>query len=276
MIMTNSPKSLISRAFAAGIGTLLLAVASASAATVLPVGPISFDSNGEFDSSFWSTDLNSMARRTISGSNGVVWVPRNGGAGAVVFDTSAIGGSNGSGGTSGSNANNDLSDFVIAGDFFVEGRTTSNVAGFFLRLDDSGSGGYLASIELSATGGTFRLYENVGVSSADAPALEKQVFSSTFIAPTATNTFYRFEVSAEGNTFNFSFNDGVATASYTDDSLSRSTGQAGLYLQSSASYTQFDNFEITAIPEPSTVALSVGAMASLLAASRLKRTLGNR
>ncbi|HWL53922.1 MAG TPA: hypothetical protein VNQ90_15890 [Chthoniobacteraceae bacterium] len=238
---------------ALGLGLGFLA-GSARAATLLPVGPIDFDANSVYDESFRTNGLTGIKRSEIGGVNFGLRAAQD--TGAAVFDQSSTGGTGGKGGTAGGQANNDLSNFTISGDLRFTSRTPANVGGFFLRLDDNDGNGYLATVELSSTKATFRLYEGVGVTAM--PDAGQQIFSQEASFTSATTGWYRFSVTLEGDTFSFDLGDGTLTASYTDLTPTRSTGQVGVYLaggSGSGSSTNLNHFHIAPIPEPSALAL---------------------
>lgn len=216
-----------------------------TAATVLPVSPLTFESNSDYDSSFKESQSFNGAFRSPNGYLEVLGVPNA----TAAFDTSANGGVNGSGGSSGSDANNDLSNFTVSAD------AASSVAGgigvgFLLRMNSSESNGYLAAMFTQGTTAvTFNVFEGAGLNTAGTP-----IFGSTIPLTgltIAANTFYPFKVTIAGGVFSFDFGSGAAVASFTDTSVSAITGQVGFSLStlSPTSATRLDNFTI--VPEPS-------------------------
>ncbi len=248
---------------------------SVSAATLLPVGPIVFDAHADYDTNFRTNGLTGITR-TSTGGYGLRAATTSGSViGAAVFDESSTNvGTAGKGGTSGSQTNNDLSDFTISANVQFNARATSNVAGFFLRLDNNDSNGYLATVELIGSSNiTFRLYEGVGITSA--PTAGQEIFSQQITQGFAISTWHEFSVTAEGNAFSFSFQDSsnnLVTASYIDPTLTRTVGQTGVYLTAGSSGgTNMNQFEITAIPEPSALVLLTIPMAIFYLQGQRKR-----
>jgi len=173
----------------------------------------------------------------------------------ATFDTSATGGANGQGGTGGNNANNDLSNFIISAD------VASSVAGgigasFLLRLNDAEAGGYLAAAHSSdASHMVFQIGEGAGWAGPGALIFSQSVPLSG--PPLTANTFYKLKVTANRGTFSFDFGNGAATTTFTDTTVSATSGQVGIVLDtiSPSAATRLDNFTIAPIPEPSTLAL---------------------
>jgi hypothetical protein len=230
------------RTFSILIATACASAQSCLAATTLPFGPYGFDSFNNFDATF------KRGAGSVQCNPGFVYI-RSGSFGSAVFDTSAMSGpfgNGGSGGSTGSDANNDLSNFAILADISV---FPNSLAGFYLRLDNSEANGYLASVQfLTTTQVAFSLSEGASVS-ADGTTLFSQIVSLNGLT-LASGTFYSFEVFANGGQFDFDFGHGAATASFTDNTVSRSIGQVGFLLRNSS---QLDNFAL--IPEPGTFSL---------------------
>jgi len=230
--------------------SLLTPLLPGHAATVLPVGPLTFSTNADYDSNFKESASNTGNTRNIGG-----FVQLQGFQfGPAVYDTSATGGLNGSGGTGGSDANNDLSNFTISADVATT-EVGSFGAGFLLRLNASESNGYFASF--SAVGAQtvqFRLGETAGLVAGEGSSIYSQNVNLTGLT-LAVNQFYPFKVTAVGGTFGFDFGSGAATASFTDTTVSATTGQVGFSLTTAgpSAATRLDNFAI--VPEPSAALL---------------------
>jgi hypothetical protein len=236
------------------VAALLTPLIGAHAATILPVGPITFSTNASYDSAFKEDAATAGILRSVGG-----FVQLQGPTvGLAVYDTSATGGANGSGGTAGSDANNDLSNFTISADF------SSNDIGFFgigflLRLNAAESNGYYAAVVRTGPSSvTFDLTE--GASLADGPG--NNIFSQSVILTSQTinaNQTYPFKLTVIGGNFAFDFGSGAATASFTDNTVSATTGQVGFSLATAtpSSVTRLDNFAIGAVPEPSAALLVV-------------------
>jgi len=245
------------------------AYTSVGTATTLPVGPITFSSNSDYDKSFKEPPAPPPPLYPLDGivrsPNGYLQLSGTP-SGIAVFDTSATGGANGQGGTGGLDANNDLSNFTISAD------VASSVAGgigvgFLLRLNSSEAGGYVAGAHFFPpfTTGTgkvaFDIGEGAGFTGAGLRIFHQEVpVSSTPLA----DTFYNFQVSVSGGTFSFDFNHGAASASFTDTTVTATSGQVGIVLDAASPFaaTRLDNFTI--VPEPSIFALLTTGVASLL------------
>jgi hypothetical protein len=228
-------------------------------ATTLPVAPITFGTNADFDKNFWDESAYPGITRVFSGSNG--YVQLNGyQTGVTVYDTSATGGANGQGGTGGSDANGDLSNFTISADLASTLPTISG--GFLLRLNNNNSYGYLAhAYAPNSTQIQFDLYRNASVTTTGTRIFTKTVPISG--PPLAANTFYNVAVTASGGTFSFNFAHGEATATFTDTAVSATVGEVGFVLDTPNPFTpmELDNFAITPAPEPSSVLLLATALA---------------
>lgn len=233
---------------------VLSPIARSNAATVLPVGPITFSTNSDYDSAFkepnfFFGDLG----RDPAGYLSVFNSP----SGLAVFDTSAIGGLGGFGGFGGSDANNDLSDFTISADL---ANTLPGIGGgFLLRFNGSEAGGYAASVHnLDPFTVAFDLFEGASAMNAGF-----NIFHAVLPLPlgfsVAANTFYPFKVTAVGGTFDFDFADGAAIATFTDLTPSATVGQVGIVVDNLAPFAtaRLDNFRITAVPEPGSLVLAV-------------------
>lgn len=229
-------------------------MARSHAATVLPVGPISFSGNSDYDSAFkepnpFLADLQRNAAGYLSVFNSPTAL--------AIFDTSASGGVGGSGGLIGSDTNNDLSDFTISAD--LASSLPGIGGGFLLRLNGSEGAGYLAHVRsLNPFTVVFDLFEGASAISAGF-----QIFSTAVPLPigvsVAANTFYTFKVTAVGGTFAFDFANGAAKATFTDFTPSATVGQVGIVVDNLASgaTARLDNFRIAAVPEPSSIVLAV-------------------
>ncbi len=220
-------------------------------ATSLPVGPIDFYDNPAFDNHFRTDGVAEITRsNAVSQQDDVasylrIATNKESVTGIAIFDETSTGALvPGKGGTTGNQKNNDLTDFTISADLRFNARTPLNVAGFFLRLDDSDENGYLATIELSRKSATVRLYKGAGITTVPNPDLE--IFSEQVDLPSLLNTWYRFSVTVVGDTFRFDFNDKQIETTYTDTELSRTVGQVGIYLAAgSDGPTLMNNFQIT-------------------------------
>ena len=223
--------------------TVGLFLANTCSATTLPVGPITFSSNADYDANFKESSFNGISRST-SGYLEVSGVP----TATAAFDTSATGGVNGSGGTGGSDANNDLANFTLSAD--VASSVAGGIgAGFLLRLNNSEAGGYLAVVHTQGTSSvTFDIGEGASLTSAGANIFSRTISLSGLTV--AANTFYHYKVTISGGTFSFDFGSGAATASFTDTTVTATVGQAGILMDtfSPSSATRMDNFSI--VPEP--------------------------
>lgn len=245
--------------------TLLLStVGESRGATILPVGPITFDTDSDFDSNFKEPPFpfNGLERNA---AGYLSLVDRQ--AGLAVFDQSATGGAGGSGGTNGSDSNNDLSDFVISADFassvpFIGG-------GFLLRLDSFEAVGYLAVVHSPSP--NLVVFELLAGSSLFDPGFP--IFSQTVSLPDdmsiVADTFYSFQVTADSGAFHFDFANGAATASFVDPIPATTAGQVGILVLTPVPgvTSRLDNFQISAVPEPSSLILLW--MAAVVGSARL-------
>jgi hypothetical protein len=245
--------------------TLLLAafvcpLLIAQAATILPVGPITFGTNTSYDANFKESAFDPGNTRNAAGYlqlQGFQYGP-------AIFDTSASGGLNGSGGTAGNDANNDLANFTISADL-ASSEVGQFGGGFLVRLNSDEANGYFASVlSASASSVVFDLFEGASLGG----GFGTNIFSSTVPMSGLTfaiNTFYPFKVTASSGTFAFDFGSGAATASFTDTTLSATTGQVGFVLTTASptAATRLDNFAI--VPEPNTASLFLLSAAGCLA-----------
>lgn len=219
-----------------------------SAQTILPVGPISFSSNANYDTNFKEAGANTGMLRNASGYLQLLGSP----TGLAVFDTSASGGTGGLGGTGGGNTNNDLSNFIISADLAGSG-VGSIWGGFLLRLNDSEANGYVGIVRaFSPTSVNFSVGRGSSLTSAG-----MQVFNRTVTLASLTlspGIFYDFQLTLNGGTFDFDFANGQATASFTDPFPLALMGQAGILLSTASPFesSRLDNFMIQQIPEPHT------------------------
>lgn len=252
-------------------------MANWSAATTLPVGPITFGTDASYDSSFkepptapFAPILNGLSRNAA----GYLFV--NGlQSSLALYDTAATGGFNGLGGTGGGDANKDLSDFTVSADF--ANSLPGIGGGFLLRFNSSEANGYAAGVHsLDPFAVQFDLYEGANQYTAGL-----QIFSQVAVFPAgfsvAANTFYEFKVTVSGGTFKFDFAHGKATANFTDFTVSATSGQVGIEVDTLApnTYAELDNFKITAVPEPSGMVLAALGLAAL-SAVRAKRARRSR
>jgi len=243
--------------------TLILAASVcpllAAHATTLPVGPITFGTNASYDANF-KESLDTGTTRDAAGYLQLQGFQ----VGSAVFDTSATGGANGFGGTGGSDANNDLSNFTISAD--LASSVSGGIgAGFLLRLNAAEANGYFAAAVTQGTNYVeFDLSEGAGLNSGPGITIFSTILPLTGLT-VATNTFYPFKVNVSNGTFAFNFGSGAATASFTDTTVSATTGQVGFVLEtiSPTAATRLDNFAIT--PEPGTASLLVLSLAGCMA-----------
>lgn len=242
-----------------------LIAAAAFGGTNLPVGPIAYSSNADYDANFKEPPQFSGASRSAAGYVEAINVP----TAIAVFDTSATGGAGGAGGTGGGDANNDLANFTISAD--LASTAAGGVGGaFLLRLNNAEAAGYAVGVHsLSTTAVRFEVYENSSVVSAGTRIFVQDV-PLAGVTLTA-NTFYPYKVAANGGTFQLDFAGGAAATAFTDATVSATVGQVGFVLDTLAPgvATRLDNFAI--VPEPScALLLLVGGPASL-AARRSRR-----
>ncbi len=233
-----------------------LAYANACRATTLPVGPITFDSNADYDNNFKESPTYNGIYRSPNGYLEILGSTTAWPAGQALYDTSATGGVGGQGGTGGQRANCDLSNFTISADLAssVSGQIH---AGFLLRLDSSDANGYLATLDTNGPQASFAVFEGTSLTTPGSLIFSKAISTIPF-AP-AANTFYNLAVTVNGGTFSFDFDHGIATATFTDASVTATSGQVGILLEPppppQGGSAQLDNFTI--VPEPGTGCLSL-------------------
>ena len=217
----------------------------------------------DYDSNFKESPTYNGLFRSSNGYLEVSGVPDA----TAAFDTSASGGANGAGGTGGNDANNDLSDVTISADAASSVDNGIGI-GFLFRMNSSEANGYLARVITQATTLVqFSIFEGAGLN-----MIGTQIFSSTVPLRQGTtltaNTVYPFRVSLTGGLFSFDFASGAATASFTDTTVSATTGQVGVVLSTigPSAATRLDNFAI--IPEPSSATLALLSGIGFLAFAR--------
>jgi hypothetical protein len=239
---------------------------------MLPVGPITFSANSDYDKAFKEPAIPQLddMQRDAAGYLSVFNTPTS----IAIYDTSASGGAGGSGGVTGSDANNDLSNFTISAD--LASSFAGVGGGFLLRLNASEAGGYTAAVHnLNPFAVAFDLFEGSSAISAGF-----NIFSTVVPLPigfsVAPNTFYTFKVTATGGKFDFDFAGGAATATFTDFTPSATVGQVGIVVDNlgPGGTARLDNFRIAAVPEPSSVVLA--ALAAVVPLARCLRSRRRR
>lgn len=264
---------------------LCVSAATSQAVTTLPVGPVTFASNADYDNNFKEGANGSLRRdtdsiRVSSIDDSAV------GFGSALYDTSVTPGTGGAGGTGGSNNNNDLSNFTVTGLIQFQNRGQQSTAGYFLRMNDAATSGYLATATFYNSMGTlavrFDLFENVSIDfnpafSGTGTAPSGTIASQSMNFTTAAAANFNFSVTAVGADFTFRLanagNTSSVTTTLTDTvSPTLTAGQVGIFLraqgQNGGSTSRLDNFTITEpIPEPSSTLL-LGSAASLLMVRR--------
>jgi len=254
-----------------------ISAATSQAVTTLPVGPITFSSNADYDNNFkegtnGNLRINTATLAVTSPANTVAF-------GSAIYDTSVTPGTGGNGGTGGTNANNDLSDFTVGSTIQFQNRATTSTIGYFLRMNDDETSGYLATVTFFNTSAPlqvrFDLYRNVGLDFNPATGGGDANFSQVLDFTTAAAINFNFSVTAVGSNFSFALSGGSGSPvnhTFNDAGTTTLTGQVGAYLRASSqaggSTTRMDNFTITEpIPEPSSILL-LGSAASLLVIRR--------
>lgn len=237
----------------------LLTMQAASAAT------LTFGTASDYDDNFHEITNGGMAVWSAGG-----YVQKSTvGATTALYNTTATGGTAGSGGTGVAIAANDkFVDFTVQADFSVNALTSANSIGFYTKVNDAGSAGYVAIVRMtSATTADFRLWDSNSTlsNSGVGTLLSTQTFTTTgaFVA----NTFYtlKLDVKDVGGTVEFSASlssvGGLQignTLTYTDmSSAATGLGQVGIRLGENM---RLDNFAVTSIPEPGTVTLWVAGI----------------
>jgi hypothetical protein len=239
-------------------------------ATTLPVGPITFSTNADYDSNFKESSSFNGISRNANGYLEVSGVP----TATAAFDTSATGGINGQGGTGGGDANIDLSNFAISAD--IASSVSGGIgAAFLLRLNSAEAGGYVASVHTQGTTAvTFDIGEGASLTSSGA-----HIFSTTVTLSgltTAANTFYNFKVTISGGAFSFDFGSGAATTNFTDTTVSATVGQVGILMDtfSPSAATRMKNFAV--VPEPTSSCLIILSVVGYLAVAMTAKAAANR
>jgi len=251
---------------------------SVSAAT------LTFTTNADYDNNFYEVSNAADLGTSASGYLNKV----NTSATSTVYNTHATGGSGGLGGTTAGTPLDKFGDVTLQASFsagVLESSSTS--VGFFTKINDAATTGYLAVVRLtSATTADFRLFDTASLSSVGTQIGSTQTFTTA--GSFATNTFYIFKLAVTDVGLNVQFDASLwttggsqigSTITATDTtSAVTGLGQVGLRLGSSGtsgSNIHFDDFSVTAIPEPGTYALfasvSVLFVAGLLRRKRTQR-----
>lgn len=266
-----------------------VSAATSQAVTTLPVGPITFSSNADYDNNFKEGTNGSLRRDTDSVRVSSIDASAVG-FGSALYDTSVTPGTGGAGGTGGSNNNNDLSNFTVSSLIQFQNRGQQSTAGYFLRMNDAATSGYLATATFYNSMGTlavrFDLFENVGLdfnpaSSSSATAPSGAIASQSLNFTTAAAANFNFSVTAVGADFTFRLanagNTSSVSTTLTDTvSPTLTAGQVGMFLraqgQAGGSTSRMDDFMITEpIPEPGSALLLGSATALFLI--RRRRTV---
>lgn len=251
--------------------------------TLLPT-TLSLATTADFDANFKEGATNSgIYREATTGKLRV----GTGGVGMAVIDMRASGGVGGAGGTDGIDANNDLDNFSISARVRTTAFSDTSQAGFLFRLDENEAMGYLALASFdSATGIRLRLYEGVSLSAIPANPIFDNDSSRAGLTDIAVNTDYSFRVTAEGAKFTFDWLSSAGTLKdsvvFTDPSLTKTIGQAGIRLRAGGTATYMDEIKlgltsaagsgtlgimIAEVPEPTLI----GALAGLCALTLVSR-----
>lgn len=260
-----------------------LSVATSQAVTTLPVGPFTFTTNADYDNNFKEGTNGALIATGASGYLGVTSPVGASAFGSAIYDTSVTPGTGGNGGTGGTNANNDLSNFTVSSLIQFQNRATTATAGYFIRMNDDETSGYLATATFFNTAAPlqvrFDLYKGVGLDYNPAAGGVGSFATIALDFTTSAAANFNFSVTAVGDSFSFFLSNAGNTASvshtFTDAGTTVLTGQTGIFLRASqqtsaTSTTRMDNFTITTpIPEPSS-ALLLGSAASLLLLRRRK------
>ncbi|MGB7159773.1 MAG: PEP-CTERM sorting domain-containing protein [Tepidisphaeraceae bacterium] len=277
-------------ALSAGCG-VLAAVTSAGAATILPLGPITFDTAAVYDSNF--------KVGPAAGSANLNWTSDGAGGGFIratgnsytAFDQTAVNPATvGNGGQIGTGAgftdgaddsnpdfNNDLSNFKISAK--VRGSTlgTNAQLGFIIYMRDAevispgtdpNNDAIIGIVRLATATSARFLVNGPTATLAGAsltPTAGQLLFDTNNVTATgglAANTFYTFSVEAVGDDLTLELrrldNSLIASTSFTIPaaSLKRTTGQVGMRIGGSATLsTDVDDFSIIAVPEPASIGL---------------------
>ncbi len=260
-------------------------VTVAHAATSLPVGPFTFATASQYDSNFKEGANGALIAdtgyiRVVSGADTV-------GVGSALYDTGVTPGTGGNGGTGGTNANNDLSDFSVSSLIQFQNRGQQSTAGYFLRMNDAGTAGYLATVTFFNSSGTlslrFDLFKNVGIDYNPATTTiatpSGAIYSEVLAFSTSAAANFRFTVTAAGSLISYHLANAGGTASvsgsHNDTGTTVLTGQTGIFLraqsQAATSTSRMDDFTITEpIPEPGAIMLLTGSLAPLACRRRRK------
>jgi len=253
-------------------GSMTFALNAGAALVNLP-----FDDPAQYDENFWLP--NAEKDVVWSDSPGrVVKKDLEGGAGYVIYNSHATGGSGGNGGTAPGTQLDKFQNFVIQADFRANSvNNTGNSLGFYVKGSDDLDTGYFAVFRLTdsstqdAGNADFRVW---GPNSNPVTgSLGSTLLASTSFGPTtdySTGGWYTFRLEVLdvdgtvkliasildaatdtqiGETIEYSHSGGTAILG---------AGQVGIRLGTGGTTgsTAFDNFEIAAIPEPSAGLLS--------------------
>lgn len=180
------------------------------------------------------------------------------------------------------------------GIMYYNGLQTSNAAGFSISVDAATFNSYGANLNL--VGLVFNFQDNQNyyqvryrtTSAASSTAFFQliRVFDgtattletlSTANSNIPLSTYHTLSVETDSvlaNTFNYSISSVggsvILSGSVTDSSIT--SGYAGFYYADNSGVKRFDNFTVTAVPEPATYAALFGLLASALVFLRRRRS----
>ncbi len=261
----------------------LLLLAGLATASSLSAAVIDFDVLSDYQNNFWSPIGNSAT----SYDGTLQAIKRNTvGTTTLIYNTGSTGGTGNLAGTAGGTPLDKFSSFTVQADFRASTTSANNSIGFYTKLNDSGTSGYLGIFRLNNGAGSadFRLWSGADATVTNGIGTGTQVGAATgTFAATSVNTSYtvKLEVADIGGNVEFVASlwtiGGTqigSSISYTAVGGTIGDGQVGMRLNSNFTDTiRMDNFGITAttIPEPSTYAVLGGLAALGLAAVRRRR-----